>query len=36
MMRKKALEASGLLYKIETYEALADELTCLSIIRGNK
>ena len=32
MTRGKALEASGLLYKIETYEALADELACLSIL----
>ena len=39
MMREKALEAAGLLYKIETllykietYEALADELACLSIL----
>ena len=32
MTKEKALEASGLLYKIETYEALADELACLSIL----
>ena len=32
MTREKALEASGLFYKIETYEALADEIACLSIL----
>ena len=39
MTREKALAASGrlykietLLYKIETYEALVDEITCLSIL----
>ena len=32
MTKEKALEASGLLYKIETYEALADELACLAIL----
>jgi hypothetical protein len=29
MTREKALEATNLLYKIETYEALIDELTSL-------
>jgi hypothetical protein len=32
MTREKALQASNILYKIETYEALAEELTCLSVI----
>ena len=32
MTREKAVQASSLLYKIETYEALTDELAGLSII----
>ena len=32
MTREKVLEALGLLYKIKTYEALADEIVCLSTI----
>lgn len=32
MTREKALQASNILYKIETYEALAEELTGLSVI----
>lgn len=32
MTREKALQASSLLYKIETYEALTEELAGLSVI----
>lgn len=32
MTREKALQASNLLYKIETYEALTEELAGLSVI----
>lgn len=32
MTREKALQASNLLYRIETYEALTEELAGLSVI----
>ena len=32
MTREKALQASNILYKIETYEALTEELAGLSVI----
>lgn len=32
MTREKAIQASDLLYKIETYEALTEELASLSVI----
>lgn len=32
MTREKALQASNLIYKIETYEALTEELAGLSVI----
>ena len=32
MTREKAIQASNLIYKIETYEALTEELAGLSVI----